>query len=49
MGRYLFRRHIVMKIYSFDTRDNYSWNVIKDYFSLDNKQMHNEIKTDFKN
>lgn len=36
-----------MKIYSFDTRDNYSWNVIKDYFSLDNKQMHNEIKTDF--
>lgn len=36
-----------MKIFTFDSRDNFSWNVIKDYFSLDNKQMHNEIKTAF--
>lgn len=36
-----------MKIFTFDSRNNISWNVIKDYFCLDNKQMHNEIKTAF--
>ena len=36
-----------MKIFTFDSRNNISWNVMKDYICLDNKQMHNEIQTTF--
>ncbi len=36
-----------MKILTFDSRDNVSWNVIKDFFCLDDKQMHKEIVSAF--
>ena len=38
-----------MEIYTFDARNNVTWNVIKGYFSLDNTTMHKEISDALEN
>lgn len=36
-----------MELFTFDTRNNIFWNVIQDYFKMDDKKMHEEICTQF--
>lgn len=38
-----------MKLFTFDSRNNVLWEVIKNYLNLNEKQMHNEIEASFNN
>lgn len=37
-----------MKVYTFDTRNLIIWDILKDHFKLDNRQVYNEIERVFK-